>query len=286
MQCSLRHAASLLLVFLLAGTAVHAQPSAEEVLSDFESTLSSRMEGIDNFAVEAEVKGLPTRVSTTTYYQRTSGSMPAYESHTEINDGPDDASQAMSQTDMLTMSRKLHDYFSDTAEYEGTATVDGETTHVLHVSDITPLYQDLRGDAPQASQAEAHNARFYIDADEPLLRKMTADVLVTQQNGQPRTLKMTTLMQDYRTVASMPYPYRTVIQMDYQFTQQEKAQFEQQIQRAEAMLDKLPENRRAQMKKQIAAMRIMADGMTEITTNAQNVQVNTEIPQQHFDSTG
>ena len=268
-------AAALLLFFALPA---QAQPSAREVLERYTKNLEEQMEGVEDFTVKGQVLGLPDDISTTTYYRRSESEMPAFHSHTEVKGAPKAATETMSQTDMLTMSRRLYDYFGDSATYETTETVDGEKTHVLHIDNLTPLYEDMRG----SGQAEARNARVYIDADEPVLRKLTADVYVDQQ-GQQRKLNMTTLMQDYRPAGSMAYPHRTVIQMNYLLSDQEKRQMQQRLEQAKQMLNKLPEHRRAQMKKQLEAMQAMADGKTKITLQAQDVSVNTGVPDEHFE---
>ena len=259
-----------------------AQPSAREILASYTKNLEDQMEGVEDFTVKGQVQGLPDDISTTTYYRRSESGMPVFQSHTQVSGAPKAATETMSQTDMLTMSRKLYDYFGDSATYEATETVDGEKTHVLHIDDLTRLYEDMRGAGQRSGQAEARNARVYIDADEPVLRKLTADVYVSQQ-GKQRKLNMTTLMQDYRAVESMMYPYRTVIQMDYLLSDKEKMQMQQRLKQAEQMLDKLPDQRRAQMKKQLEAMQAMADGKTKITMQAQDVSVNTGVPDKYFE---
>lgn len=124
-------------------------------------------------------------------------------------------------------------------------------------------------------------ARLYIDTDQPVLRRMTVDIHVTQ-NGEQRTMKMETRMQDYRPVETMLFPYRRTVLMDYQLSEREKGQLRQRVQQFESAIEQAPEERRPKLRQQLAAMRAMMDGTTEIIFEAEDVRINTGVPDQYF----
>lgn len=274
-----------LLLGLLGAPAAQAQPSAEEVLQRMVEQAENSMANVDNFIVETEVDGLPVALSMTTYYQRdpadTTG---AYRMHTDVQTGGPQPmqSQQAGQADLLTMNRRLRTHLAGSARVTGTESIDGEKTYVLAADDISSLYQDLRGAAPSGQEVTARNARVYVDADDYVLRRVTADVHL-QQDGQERVMKMNTTLSDYRTTGPMLHPYMRTIQMDYQMSEQEKTQLKQRIQQMESMMDQMPEEKKAQIEKQLEAMRSLAEGQTTMRMTVQDMQVNEGIPEGTFE---
>ena len=194
--------------------------------------------------------------------------------------GPQEVDDAgPTHADPFAMLRRLYEDYAETITYEGMATEDGEAVHVLYAPDLTDFYRQMAPDDEQ--ELQARDVRFYIDADEHILRKMTADMVMDMGAG-PQTVPTATLMRDYRQVGALRYPFRTTTRMANPLTPEQQAEMQAMIEQMEAQLESLPEAQREQVRQMMRGM----DGRQQLTQDelettivVQDLRVNAGAPE-------
>ncbi|NBC18415.1 MAG: hypothetical protein GVY18_13980 [Bacteroidetes bacterium] len=288
----LRRSAALLVTLccLLGSTQSATAQSAEEVLRNVYDTYMASIEDVDNFTVVTAMEGDMKIFDTMTAYHtkvEQDGEV-GFETQTQTEGGLSDmagtATPQRSQSNPIAMMRTLYETLADEAVYEGTDTVDGEDVHVLYVEDASALYQDMTDDEAAEDAMQARDARFYVDTDEHVLRKMSM-TMEMGEGEQAQTLESVTMMQDYREVGPMLYPYRMTTQMQNPMTPEQRAQMEEaqkQMAEMEKQMANLPEAARERMQKmmdQVANQKGLNQDTIEMTMVVQDLQVNAGPPE-------
>jgi hypothetical protein len=276
----------LLLACTLTTSPSLAQMTGKTVLENMRDAYLEQMKDVDDFTVVTKMEGAMAIVDQlTTYYKKVEmEGRPAFETRVKASGGMADMMNNEASTpqrvDVMTMMNRMYERFGDTAQYEGTETVDGEKTHVLLIEDLSPLFQDLSDDSDQ--EMKAKNARIYVDAATWMPRKISAEMEV-DAGGEQRSMQWSTLMQDYRKVGPMLHPHLVKTVMENPMSPEERAEVQKQMEAVKAQLDKLPEAQRKQMEKMLQAQQGPLGGDTiEMSMVTQDVKVNAGVPAELF----
>jgi hypothetical protein len=288
----LRRSAALLVTLccLLGSTQLATAQSAEEVLQNVYETYMDSIEDVDNFTVVMAMEGDMKIFDTMTSYHakvEQDGDV-GFETQTQTAGGLSDMAGSttpqQSQSNPMAMMRAFYEQFADEAVYEGTDTVDGEDVHVLYVEDASALYQDMMEDDEAADAMKARDLRLYVDTDQHVLRKMSM-TMEMGEGEQAQEMESVTMMQDYREVGPMLYPFRMTTQMQNPMTPEQRAQMEEaqkQMAEMEKQMANLPKAARERMQKmmdQVSQQKGLNQDTIEMIMVVQDVQVNEGPPE-------
>jgi len=288
----LRRSAALLVTLccLLASPQLATAQSAEDVLRNVYDTYMASVEDVDNFTVVMTMEGDMAIFDTMTSYHtkvEQDGDV-GFETQVQTEGGLSEMAGStapqQSQSNPMAMMRAFYEKFADEAVYEGTDTVDGEDVHVLYIEDASALYQDMMEDEEAADAMKARDARLYVDADDYVLRKMSM-TMEMGEGEQAQELESVTMMQDYREVGPMLYPFRITTQMQNPMTPEQRAQMEEaqkQMAEMEKQMANLPKAARERMQKmmdQVANQKGLNQDTIEMAMVVQDVQVNAGPPE-------
>jgi hypothetical protein len=288
----LRRSAALLVTLccLLGSTQLATAQSAEEVLQNVYETYMDSIEDVDNFTVVMAMEGDMKIFDTMTSYHakvEQDGDV-GFETQTQTEGGLSDMAGSttpqQSQSNPMAMMRAFYEQFADEAVYEGTDTVDGEDVHVLYVEDASALYQDMMEDDEAADAMKARDLRLYVDTDQHVLRKMSM-TMEMGEGEQAQEMESVTMMQDYREVGPMLYPFRMTTQMQNPMTPEQRAQMEEaqkQMAEMEKQMANLPKAARERMQKmmdQVSQQKGLNQDTIEMIMVVQDVQVNEGPPE-------
>ncbi len=261
----LRRRLPLLLVFaLLFGATPAAAQSVASVVDQMRAQYERQLDAVDTYIVETTLY--------TSYNKKVmrDGS-PTYESQTRMKGQSSNA--FASSTTPTTVYGLQFDRLKEHATYQGTETVNGVRTHVLHVDDPSAVNPDV-------STNDAESMTYYIDAE----RSVPTRILMKPE-GQgaqgPQASSVTINMKDYRTTDGLTLPYRMEFQIDMNMSEAQRKQME----KAMKQMENMPEAQRKQMESmmgsQMEMMKQMMSGEPMIV-EVQRVQVNTELPDGMF----
>jgi hypothetical protein len=272
--------------FFLALTLVAAVPlraqSASDILKKVSDRYSEAIGKIDNMQMVVRPEGAFAAFDKmTTYYEKTDGPEP-FRSKSVFEGGMAEMMNAAAESsvppDMLSMSSMMFDKLGPSSKYVGEDEVDGVSTFVISVDDLGELMDGLNAGAAVPGDLEPvyGQGMLYIDKKEYVLRKMRFSIEMEPQPGAgTRKMDIEMQMSDYKTVGPMYYPHRMVTVMDNPMTAEERAEMQTQRLQIETMLDQVPEEQGATLRKMLDAM-----SGNEITTTmvTESILINKGLP--------
>ncbi|MCC5942980.1 MAG: hypothetical protein JJU37_15660 [Balneolaceae bacterium] len=207
--------------------------SPADILERMISEHSNSLSNVETMMVITTMEGLiETDEPDTTYYRKVTmdNGMLSMQPVTSASDVP---------------STNVHDFNTnfdalvENASYEGTETIDGYSTHVLLIEDISSLYRGATSgleDTPVTQEGEAMRGRLYIDSNNYVLRRMSFEMQFSEEYTGSYDINF----KDYRDVNGMPYSFLAEMVIDgisEQFSAEDLAQARQGLQEAREQID-------------------------------------------------
>lgn len=282
-RCMLRPAFSTLLLLVLIGWTPVAAQSVDAVVDAMKARYQQELETVDTYIIETN--------QYTSYHRKTSrDGEPMYETAMRWQGDGNRFFSGTGATSSLQPSLAQLDTLAQVATYEGTETVDGRRCHVLRVDDLSAL-SSAQMPGMDDETTDQGSMRMYIDAERSVPLRMDMEVQVTQ-NGEPQTVRPQIRFSDYRTADGLTLPWMmemTMENVNASISPEEREQARQSLEELEARMNELPEAQRrmmaGMMEGQMEQLRSMLeDGSIRFAVEVQNVQVNTPLPDDVFDS--
>ncbi|MFO8098133.1 MAG: hypothetical protein R6T83_00760 [Salinibacter sp.] len=265
----LRYARPRPVLFLLALVLLvppAAAQSVQSVVDEIRTRHEDQLEAVDNYVIETDAY--------TSYYRKvTRDGEPTYETSTQMNTDVA-ALNAIGTTPATTTALPDDlDRIAEHATYEGSESVDGRESHVLHIDDPGAVYEEMDN--------EVESMVYYVDADTYVPTRMMVTMRPQDTEG-PSPTAITFSFRDYRTQKGLTVPYVTEMVMDLDISEEQQRQLEQMKEK----MDQMPEQQREQMKRmmgdQFEKMEAMMAG-EPTTAEVQSVRVNEGIPEGIFE---
>lgn len=186
----------------------------------------------------------------------------------------------------------LYEDFGSTAQYEGTASVDGHESHALVVEDEEALKQlfepRFRATSPSSTNLEDvtfQNAEVYIDTDNYALRKVALDLEVRRE-GRTIPVEWESVNTDYRDENGLLYPHTRITRIAGLMggmTPEELEKARKSLRTMEQRLDEMSEEQRkmaeAYMGDKLEKWRsILESGTLETVYTVVRLQINEGPP--------
>lgn len=270
-------AALCALPFVLIPTSAASQTSAAEVLEAALAHHEARTSGIENYTIVQNVMG----VESTIYYERdTLDGRPVFRQRHMTVGG---ASVAVDDDELGSHHGMLASAV-DHVRLQGTETVQGRTTHVLAIDDLSTL----PGFAPvpqEAGEVELRRATLYLDAADHVIRRMVMEG-TTNVDGRSQPITMEFQLEDYRDIQGLMHPFRSVMKTTGPAPGMSPADIEEarrSLEEMKATMAKMSEAER----KMVAGMiepqlkqleQMLSGGGMEFVVEVTDLQVNTGPP--------
>jgi hypothetical protein len=277
----LPHLITVTLVLLIIASPASGQMTVDRVLDNMRDAYERGIQNIDDYTIITDMY--------TAYYKKTYvDGRPTFKSRTEIK-GMEHLGSAGVSTSTVGHTElfdvETYNYLKENARYEGKETVEGTETHVLFVREMKQLGEQRDDDET------VKNARFYVDANEWIIRQMQFDVETKDDSGQIVVVKPVMRLLDYRNISGMKVPFRTVIDMgdmDQQITPEERAEARRSMAELKQQMESMPEQQRKMMegmlRPQIERLEKMLEGDTiQFVIEVEDVKVNTGLPDDLFE---
>ncbi len=274
--------AGFFLALLLISVAPSRAQSASDILKKVSDRYTEAIGKIDNMQMVVRPEGAFAAFDKmTTYYEKTDGPE-TFRSKSVFEGGMAEVMNAAAESsappDMLSMSSMMFDKLAASSTFVGREDVEGVSTFVISVDDLGALMKELSSGLAASGDVETvyGQGTLYIDAEEYVLRKMRFSIEMEPQPGAGvRKMDMEMQMSDYKTVGPMFYPHRMVTVMDNPMSAEERAEMQAQRLQIETMLDQVPEEQRATLRKMLDAM-----SGNQITTTmvTESLVVNKGLP--------
>lgn len=268
---TLRLALPALLLAALAGAPagpLRAQ-SGEEVMRALLDRYEERMAGVRGFTVDQEVLGSQSR---TRFEPRRVDGHTVFVPRAGEETGAVRSAPASALVDLFALAER--------ARRRGTDEADGETCHVVTITDFRGT-DVFGGSAPvPVADFEPRSATFLVDVDELLLRRVevrgTAGV-----GGERRDVAFTAAFRDYREVEGVVHPFRTDVSVEGlrgSTTPEEREQLRASLREMRARLEEMPERQREMVERMMGGdlemmQELLASGTMEFTVRVQEVRV-------------
>lgn len=234
-----------LAVFLIAFVPLVSSPaltaqSGEEVLRTAVERYEERMQGIKNYTVVQEVMAFES----TTYFERTE-----VDGHAVFVPRSETGSQAARRAPGNPYSDFLE--LAESAERMGTEDVDGETCHVIAVTDFegVDFWRPSGGDA--AGNLRPERITFFVDTDDYLVRRIRMNGAQTVQ-GETNQVTLTADLEDYREVEGMTHPFVTEVSVEGlqgSMSEEQQAEMRQSLEEMRAQMEEMSEQQRRMMER-------------------------------------
>lgn len=247
-----------------------AAQTAREVLDRALEEHRSQTEGIENYTLVQSVMGFET----TTYFERRtvdgkSVLVPAATHGSE-------AGERVPQNPY-----RLYAQLGERATLEGRTEVDGETCHVIEVTDFSGT--DLSSMGPGAGgDWTPERMQLLVDTDEHLLRRMTLEGTTSGGDAASFTVNM----EDYRTVEGFSHPFRMQVSAEGfggQMSEQERRQLRQNLEKMREKMEQMPAQQRKMMERMMGGKmekmeKMLLSGTMDFTVEVKELRVNEGPP--------
>lgn len=261
---------------LALSAAVHAQPSAQEVVDRSMQAYASMMEDVESYQLTLETMGHEQQL----YFERREGDDPfAYRAYTVTPRGVTAFDDHIPFAGEMAPGTETFQRLRERARLLGRQTLDGQQVYAIAVDDPAGLME--MPDMPDDADFEVDSATFFISSDHYLL--VGADMEGRMRHrGQENEVTMEMRASDFRTVGSVRFPFHTVMRMDglaAGMSEEER----QQLAEVRRQLEQLPPEQRAMMEQamgdQLEQMRRMAEGESvEMEMRVLDLQINVPRP--------
>lgn len=266
--------AALALAALLAAPAAAPAQSAQEVLETAFERHEQRMEGVENYTVVQEVMGFEA----TTYFERVERDghvffVPRQQMGSE-------AAQRAPENPYAALEE-----LASRATLSGTEQVDGETVHVVEVTDLegTELQRSMGGEG----EFDPEKATFLVDTDDYLVRGMRMRGTTTAgQGGQAQDFSFDARFSDYREVEGMVHPFRVSVSVEGvggQMTPEQRQQARQSLEQMRQQMENMSEQQRQMMERMMGDQmerveQMLASGAMDFAVQVKELRVNEGPP--------
>ena len=270
-------AALCALPFALIPTSAASQTSAAEILEAALAHHEARTSGIENYTIVQNAMGMESTI----YFERETVNGRTVFRPRRMSVGgqsmPVDDDEAGSPHEMLATA-------VEHVKLEGTETVQGRTTHVLAIDDLS----EVPGFAPlpeDAGDMELRRATLYLDAADHVIRRMVMEGTATV-DGATQPLTMDIQLEDYRDVEGLLHPFRTVMKMTGPAPNMSAADIEQarrSFEEMKASMAKMSDAERKMMEGMIQPQmerleKMLSGGGMEFVVEVTDLRVNTGPP--------
>jgi len=252
--------------------------SVEQIIDNYRQHYEDSIANIDDYTAKTD--------QMTTYYKKYyDNGRPFFKTKTVYasDDMPNVTEAASIESDLF--SPELYDSLRENAVYEGTADVDGYTTHVIYTEDMDDHVLGHKED-----EDSINYARIYIDAEKWIIRKLEFEV-ETRDQDQLLTLHPSITMEDYHDIEGLLIPYRTVVVIEglgQNLSEEERQEALTGLAEMERMLAQMSGEEKERMEKMMGssfeAYKNMLESETlEISLIINEVEVNTGLTDEFFE---
>jgi hypothetical protein len=267
-------------IFLLP-TGLTAQ-SASDIMRRAVEAQEERLAGVENVTLVQEVMGMETSM----YMEKrdmggTSVLFPVSVSMGGMTQAvPQDAGQA-------DWASPFQEAWIERARLVGQEELDGRQVQVLTIDDFSGLeLPSVPSSTEGSGSLRPISIRFWMDTDDYLTRKVSAELEGTGSDGEPTTVHMEMFLEDYREVDGYIHPFvtRTVMEGMMEAADLDRDEVRAQLDQMRAQLESMPEAQRAMMEgmmgSQIERLEGMleGDGSMEMTITVKEIRVNSGAP--------
>lgn len=284
MKLTIRFAAACAVaaVSLVATEGARAQ-SASDLLQEYVDVYQDRLSGIDDLLVSQSVMGFTTQ----TYYEKAEvNGVSVLQPRMNVTGGAANPIEANSSEQLLGDPSGYIVEFADRAELDGTETVDGTSTTVIRVDDLSSLELSAPGQGAGAQSFEARTMHMFLDTDAWVVRRLTVLADAATPDG-PAEVNAQIDFGDFEDVAGMPYPRSMVASisgLESAVSQEELEQARSQLEQFRTQLDNMPEDQRRMLEEAMGAqmeqlMQTLESGSMTIEVRVDDIRVNEGPPQ-------
>lgn len=247
-----------------------ADKKAKEILDKMQRAYEKSIEKVDDYV-------MVTNIATYYYKKAFKDGKPYFKSRTEMqNIGS--MRMAGADDDFNPFDPAVFSMLQDNAQYKGTEKINGFSTHILYIDEISEL-----GDKGYSGAETLKDVFLYIDTDQWIIRQINAGLEIVDEKGTKQTLTSTMQMKDYRLHEGMPVAYQTLIHVDgfmSNISEKEREEARKNLAEMERELTSMPPDQRRMvenmMGESLEQMRRMAEGESlEFKIEVKEVKVNT-----------
>ena len=267
---------SAALVIVVALPAAARAQSAADILNRMLSEYESRSQGVENYTIVQETMGMET----VTYFEKeTVDGHPVFRlrstqaagmvmtEHDSENDGWDE---------FYSLAPQMVSH----AEYQGRERIEGRDVHVVVVNDLDEIGFG-QGPAPEDADFQPERGRFYVDAEQWVVRRMEFEGSMTTQ-GETHEVKSIADFRDFREMDGMLHPFLMDVTVEGLGEAMDPA-MQQQLEEMKRELEQMPGAQRKMveqmMKAQIENLEQMGDeGGMKIQIKVKELRVNSGPP--------
>ncbi len=252
--------------------------TAEQVIDTFRQYYEESIKNIDDYVMETETY--------TTYHKKYyEDGRPYFKSRMDTKENDETAVAGVSDDEFFTPG--MYESLKDAAVYEGIEIINGYRTHVIS-SEI--VEEALSDQIHLEDDVDIINARFYIDSEKWIMRKMEF-TMESEENGEIRVLEPTIKLEDYRDHEGMMVPYRTILIVEGisgALTEEEREEARRGMEEMESRMEQMSEQEREMMKRMVGPQleeyrKMLETDRFETTHEIVEVRVNVGLSDDFFE---
>jgi hypothetical protein len=271
-----RTAAALILILTVTILTVAQGTSVQQVLDNMREAYEKSIRNINDYTVESDLY--------TAYHKKVIiDGKPVFKIRTDIKGMIPGIGSSTSVGHDNIFNTEMYEQLRSQASYRGTEQVNGVRTHVLFAPELKSPEQDMEQAPPMK------NVHMYIDADMWVLRRMTADMVI-EENDQTKTIQPVFVFDDYRNFDGLLIPFITRMEMgdmDESVSPEDREKARQGMKDLEKQMAEMPEQQRKMMegmlKPQIERLqKMLAGDKIEFVITVEEVKVNTGLSEDMF----
>ncbi|NIP59008.1 MAG: hypothetical protein GWM92_11950 [Gemmatimonadetes bacterium] len=248
--------------------------TGEEVMRTALEHYEQRMEGIENYTVVQETMGFEAE----TYFERTEA-----EGRSVFLPRSSTGSQAARRAP----ANPYVGFFemAEPARREGAEEVDGESCHVIGVTDFEGIEAWNPGAGSGDGGFTPQSATFFVDTDDYLIRRLLVRGTSTIQ-GQPSEVSFTAEFRDYRDVDGVVHPFVTHVSVEglqTEMSEEEQEEMRRSLEEMRAQMEEMPRQQREMMERMMGGQlermeTLLAQGAMDFTVQVTEIRVNEGPP--------
>jgi hypothetical protein len=270
-----RFLTAALVIPLALPVAARAQ-SAADILNRMLSEYERRSQGVENYTIVQETMGMET----VTYFEKeTVDGHPVFRLRSTRAGGMV-MTEHDSEADGWDEFYSLAPQMISRAEYEGRDQIEGRAVHVVVVNDLDEIGFG-QGPAPEDADFQPERGRFYVDADQWVVRRMEFEGSMTAQD-ETHDVKSVADFSDFREIDGMLHPFLMDVTVEG-FGEAMDPEMRGQLAEMKRELEQMPEAQRKMveqmMKAQMENLEQMGDeGGMKIQIKVKELRVNAGPP--------
>lgn len=250
--------------------------TVENLLDTYRQNYERSIDNIDDFVVVNDFS--------TIYYLKTfENGRPYFKTKMEMEHSDASVFGGVTENDLF--SPEMYEMLKKDGVYEGVESLNGFRVHIISSENLEGFLQEGEED----SDVTVKQARFYIDADQWVMREVRMEV-ENIEDGEVQIIHPTIKMEDYRNFEGMLIPFRTVIQiagMGMDLSEEERQEAIKNLEELDRQLAQMQPEERAMMERMMGPAREAYRGMLEsdvleISVNISEVRINTGLQEDFF----